>query len=477
MAVEIKTETIDFEGRSTLLVSVRNGESIIGTCSAGYNGLGGSSAINKIFFIGNEPIVNIACPSHGNMQSDKMLALAPGFVGYDQKINAAINNCFEKLNNGEALTSGLREIINMLQDGVYAIYRSDYYPTDGNGSFFWGAYNILHEVHGTAEHGRAVGQRTFNPCFLIPTQPLDYYVPKTKVTTDDLIKRRKVQGIVYHLTGFHSVLLKGHHGAVSCVDNEIPYSCVVIEKIWEPYTNVFVPPQTADMPAAPDIDPENPEVAAAVEASEQTAPQPAPSPTSSVIPEGITGFRGAALKFPLEVLPKDMLRLIIEGRAEYKPRQFDALIAKLNTVRKKALSNNVLPYTVLEKTDGLPDCNMVESAYAVDSLSDEQLDHLLRGDVECNGEIIISPNFYSSIVTACNYLQLTDTKRFVDFSIAILDNPELSATHEYVAHRALSQISNKKLGGFFAGVVSSNDAKYEKILPIARTFVSRSKNV
>lgn len=474
MAAEIKTETIDFEGKSTLLVSVKNGESIIGTCSAGYNGLGGSSSINKIFFIGNEPIVNIACPAHGNMQNDKMLSMAPGFVGYDQKINAAINNCFEKLNNGEGFVSGLREILNMLQDGIYAIYRSDYYPTDGNGSFFWGAYNILHEVHGSAEHGRSVGQRTYNPCFLIPSQPLDYYVPKTKVSTDDVVKRRKVQGIVYHLTGFHSVVLKGHHGAVCCVDNEIPYSCVVIEKVSEPYTNSFVPPRSVESSAASDIDPENPELAAAVEASEQIAPSSVSAPV--MVPEGITGFRSASLKFPLEVLPKDMLRMIIEGRAEYKPRQFDTLIAKLNTIRKKALSNNVLPYTVLEKTDGLPDCNMVESAYAVDSLSDEQLDHLLAGDVECNGEIIISPNFYSSIVTACNYLQLTDTRRFVDFSIAILDNPELSATHEYVAHRALSQISNKKLAGYFAGVVNSNDVRYEKILPIARTFVSRSKN-
>ncbi|MDE7229932.1 MAG: hypothetical protein K2N56_05575 [Oscillospiraceae bacterium] len=471
MAVEIKTETIEYHGRSTMLVSVKNGEAAIGICSAGYNGLGGANAINKIFFIGNDPIVNIVCPARGNNQSDKMLAVAPGFVGYDQKINAVINGCFDKLNGGEALTTGMRDIFNMLQDGVYAVYLSDYYPTDGNSSFFWGAYNILHDVHGTAEHGRVVGQRTFKPCFLIPSQPLDYYAPKTKVNTDDLVKRRKIQGIVYHLSGFHSVVLKGHHGAVCCVDNEVPFTCAVIEKICEPYTKKFVPPQPAAAPV-PDIDPDNPEAAP----SEEAAAAPPPVSVPIAVPEGITGFRCASLKLPLDVFPKDMLRMLIEERAEYKPRQFDILIAKLNTVRKKALSNNVLPFSVLEKTDTLPDCDMVESAYAIDGLSDEQLDHLLAGDVECNGEIIISPNFYSSIVTACNYLQFTDMKRFVDFSIAILDNPELSATHEYVAHRALSQISNKKLGAFFAGVVSSRDAKYEKIMTVAQTFMERSKN-
>lgn len=473
MAVEIKTETIDFQGKSTLLVSVKGGECALGTCSAGYNGLGGSNAINRVFFIGNDPVVNIICPSHASKQSDKLISMCPGFVGYNQKIGAVVNNCFDKLNNGEALGSGLREVFGMLQDGVYAVYMADYYPTDGNNSFFWGAYNILHDVHGTAEHGRVVGQRAFKPCFLIPSQPLDYYAPKTKVNTDDAVKRRKVQGIVYHLSGFHSVVIKGHHGAVCCVDNDIPFSCAVIERIWEPYTKKFVPPQPA-VPSVADTGSENSENP---EASAEEAAVPVSAPAPVAIPEGITGFRCSSLKLPLEVIPKDMLRMLIEGRMEYKPRQFETLIAKLNTVRKKALSNNVLPYSVLEKTEALPDCNMVESAYAVESLSDEQLNHLLAGDVECNGEVIISPNFYSSIVTACNYLQFTDMKRFVDFSIAILDNPELSATHEYVAHRALSQISNKKLGSFFAGVLSSKDAKYEKIMPIAQTFIDRSKKI
>ena len=116
---------------------------------------------------------------------------------------------------------------------------------------------------------------------------------------------------------------------------------------------------------------------------------------------------------------------------------------------------------------------MVESAYAIKSLSDEELNCLLAGDVECNGEVIVSPNFYASIVTACNFLQFTDTQRFVDFSIAIMENPELGATHDYVSRRVCALETNKKLYNFFKSVVDSGDVKYEKIIAAARTFVDR----
>ncbi len=465
MALEIKTETVNYEGVSILLVSVKNSESIIGTCSMGYTGT--LNSISKIFYIGMDPVLNIACPSRGNTVANKMISFCPGYKGLDQKIGGLINNSFSKLNSNEPLGTALREVLGMLQDGVYAVYAADYYPTDGNGTFFWGGYNISHEIRGTAEHGRVVGQRVYKPCFLIPSQPMEYYTPKMKTTIANSVKSRKYQGIVYHLSGFHSVLLKGHHGAVCCMENDIPFKCAVIEKIAEPYTDPFIPQPPKSAESSDNPDPENPEATADSMTVEQIEP-PVPAP------EGITGFRSAALKLPLEVFPKEMLRMIIEGRSEYKPRQFETLNTKLNSARRKAISNNVLPYTVLEKSDLVPDIDMVESAYAVDDLTDEQLNCLLAGDVECNGKVIISPNFYSSIVTACNFLQFSDFKRFVDFSIAILNNPELVATHEYVARRTLSHITNKKLNNFYKDVVASGDPKYEKIFEIAQTFINRA---
>ena len=341
----------------------------------------------------------------------------------------------------------------MLQDGVYKVCISEYYPTDGNGVFFWGGYNVSHEVRGTAEHNRTIGDdKVFKPCFLVPTLPLDSYNNKVIVHTQTLVKGRRIEGIVYHLSGLHSALLKGHHGAVCCAEKDVPFKCAVIEKIAEPYTEAVVP---VAKPAS-----EN--------ASEEEKPAPAVETR-----EGITGFRSPSVKIPLEAFPKDMLRLIINGRPEYKPELFSTLMAKLGTVRRKSVTNNILPLPVLEKAEQMPDYSMVESAYAIKSLSDEELNCLLAGDVECNGEVIVSPNFYASIVTACNFLQFTDTARFVDFSIAVMENPELSATHDYVSRRACTLETNKKLYNFFKSVVDSGNVKYDKIIVAARTFVER----
>ena len=475
MGVDIKSETVDYGGQSTLLVSVKGGSGIIGTCIAGNADVSGNAGSRmRLFYIGSDPVINLICPGRGSKRSDKLLSFSPGFVGYDANINMAITNSFNKLNEGDSLLSGLRDIINLLEDGVYTVYYSDYYPTDGNGIFFWGGYNIPHEVRGTAEYNRVIGDRTFKPCFLLPTQPMDYYAGKTKMSTDGQVKKRKVQGIVYHVTGLFSALLKGHHGAVSCVDMGVPFRCAVIEKIAEPYTDkIYVTPPSSVPPsgAAEGVDPEAADAAEQIDVASEAAPVAvAVTPT-----KGITGFRSPSVKIPLDVFPKEMLRQLIEGRSEYKPEHFNIIEAKLQTVRRKSINNNCLPISVLERAEQMPDCEMVESAFAIDKLTDEQLDCLLRGDVECNGDVIISPNFYSSIVTACSFLQFKDTKRFVDFSIAIMENPELSAAHDYAARRVSNRVNDQKVYSFFKKAVDSNDAKYDKIIPIAQVFIKHFK--
>lgn len=477
LSVDIKSETIDFDGQSALLISVKDGGGVIGTCTAGSTDQSGStSSRTRLFYIGGDPVLNLVCPNRANKQSDKLVSFSPGFQGYDQKINAALTNGFNRLNEGESLSSGLRDVFGLLEDGVYTAYYADYYPTDGNGIFFWGAYNISHEVHGTAEHNRAIGDRTYKPCFLLPTQPMDYYAARTKIGTDEQVKKRRVQGIVYHVSGLYSALLKGHHGAVSCVDSGVPFRCAVIEKITEPYIErKITAPIAPPPPPVEDIDPEAPEAAEQLDAAAES-PAPVSEPASELPTNGVTGFRSPSVKIPLGAFPKDMLRQLIEGRSEYKPEHFNIIAAKLMTIRRKSINNNVLPYSVLERAEQMPDCEMVESAYAIDELTDEQLDCLLTGNVECGGKVIVSPNFYSSIVTACSFLQFKDIKRFVDFSIAVMENPELVAAHEYVARRVSSQSENSKIYSFFKNVVDSGDSKYDKIIPIAQTFIKRFNN-
>ena len=472
MSVDIKTETVDFDGKSALLVTVKDGSCIIGTCSMGcVEQSGNLSARLRMFYIGSDPVLNLICPSRANKQSDKLVSFSPGFQGYDIKINDALTNSFNRLNNGESLGSGLRDVFGLLEDGVYTVYYSDYYPTDGNGNFYWGAYNISHEVHGTAEHNRAIGDREYRPCFLLPTQPMDYFAPRVKVGIDEQVKTRRVQGIAYHVSGLYSALLKGHHGSVFCVENNIPFRCAVIEKITEPYVE-RKPRSAVSAPPAGEVDPEAPNAAEQLDAEQTPAENPDDGIDNAGI-NGITGFRSPSVKIPLYAFPRDVLKQLIESRTEFKPPHFNIMAAKLLTTRRKSINNNAMPRSVLERAEQMPDCEMVESAYAIDELTDEQLNCLLRGEVECNGKLIVSPNFYSSIITACSFLQFKDPKRFVDFSIAIMESPELSAAHEYVARRVASQTSNSKVFNFFKTVSESNDVKYDKIHFIAQTYVRR----
>ena len=74
-------------------------------------------------------------------------------------------------------------------------------------------------------------------------------------------------------------------------------------------------------------------------------------------------------------------------------------------------------------------------------------------------------------MTACNYLQFTNPKKFVEFSLAILDNPELYATHEYIANR-ISRVTSKEVYAFFKAVLANSDPGYEKIANIADKYVT-----
>ncbi len=445
MGVELKSEYVDLGGSNVLLVSVKGSKSIIGTCCTGHNlTRGDSSAVNRIFYIGTDPAVNLSCPNNGDKRTDRLVSFCTGYAGMSHEIAEVLETSLNKINRGDSLENGLRELFMTLADGVYTVYPCEYYPTDGAGTFFWGAYNVAHEVHGTAPHNRTIGKdKTYRPCFLIPGNTLDNFSTKKRGIAEEAVKTRTYQGIVYHLSGLHSVLLKGHHGAVCCAEQDIPFKCAVIERIDEPYIAPYIPPAAAEG--------EN-----------------APAPES---PEGVTGFRSASVKIPLEFFPKDMLRNLLENRADCKPAQYANISRKLTIVRRKTLSNNMIPKPIHNRCELMPDCEMIESAFAINNLSEGQIEALLSGDTEFNGEVIISPNFYTSIVTACNYLQFHDERRFVEFGIAIMDNPDLYATHEYIAKRVSRLPNNRKIYSFFKSVQTSDNAAYEKIYYTADRYV------
>ena len=451
------------------LVMVSGGSGAVGTCSAGMAEGADHPSHTRLFYIGAEPIIRIVSQSRDNKYSDKLMSMCQGLQETNPEMREVFTEAFNRLNRGESPAAALRDVFQLLEDGVYAVYLTDCYPTDGSGTFFWGAYNLMREVRGTAEKNRVIGdRRTYKPCFLVPSTPLNMFAMKTKVGTDEAVKSRRVQGIAYHLSGMHAVLLKGHHGAVSAAEKGIAFRCVMIEKITSPY---FDPPAPAPTPAPAPAPAPAATAAAPAPAEGQPAENAAAAP-KAVVTEGITGFRSPSIKVPIEQLTSDMLKAIVEGRSEYKPDHYRTLLKKLGTVRKKTVTNNVIPYSVREQCERMPDCEMMESTCAIDVLTDEQLGALLAGDTELNGSVIISQNLYTSIITACSYLQFKDTKRFADFVTAILDKPELSATHEYIARRALNVSGNAKLYNFFKAAAEGGDIKYEKIRDAAAQYIA-----
>ncbi len=459
MSVDIKSEHVAIGGANVLLVGVRGGSAVFGVCSAGHNlQRGDISTVKKIFYVGNEPAVVMNCPNNGDKRTDRIMSMSPGYGGMPHEISQVFADSLSKINRGESLEMGLREVFALMPDGVYTVYPSEYYPTDGSGIFFWGAYNVGHEVHGSADYNRTIGMdKTYRPCFLVPCKTLDYYTARNQFIADEYAKSAKYHGIVYHLAGLHSVLLRGYHNASACAAAEIPFKCAVIERISDTFT----------IPAA--VAKEEPKPVAEGENAENAEAAPAPVRAAEPV-EGITGFRSASVKIPIDIMPKEMLRILLETRSEQKPQQYAPIIHKLSVVRRRTISNSVIPTPVHEKCELMPDCEMIESAFAISSITEEQLQALLSGDVEYNGEVIITPNFYSSIVTACNYLQFHDERRFIEFGISIMENPELYATHEYIAKR-IARVTNKRIYQYFKSVVASGEPHYDKILITADRYI------
>ena len=107
LAADIKSETVELDGQNAVLISVKDGAGIIGTCSAGHlENTGSVSTLTRIFYIGSDPVINLVCPNHANKVSEKLVSFSPGFQGYDQKINGALTSGFNRLNDGESLASG-----------------------------------------------------------------------------------------------------------------------------------------------------------------------------------------------------------------------------------------------------------------------------------------------------------------------------------------------------------------------------------
>jgi hypothetical protein len=258
---------------------------------------------------------------------------------------------------------------------------------------------------------------------LIPTlSPAEFSEPKVKAQREKMRAGKKIGGLAYHLSGMYSALLDGHHSATACLLGDADFRCVVVE----PINNVLY---------------------GDVEHAAQHDREPK-----------ITALSCPYVKIPVEEIPSAVLESFLLRRTGVRPKYFPELVKKAGkTIRTS--NRRSIPKEVLIKAELLPDCAVIESAYAVTELTDEQLDALLAGETKLGDETIISHNYYNSVVTACNYLQYEDFERFFNFASSIITNPDLTATHKYVMER-LCSISDEKIYNLFVTLNDNADSMH-----------------
>lgn len=428
--------------REFLLADVIKSTRNVGFCNitGRLSGIGDRYPVTELFYAGEEPLVSIIRPSINDKTSNRLMSQI-GIITDDNiktRLSAAGDNYFTY---SQSLSKSLQPVLEILDTGLYVCHVSKMIPSDGAGNFFWNAYTVRHEVTGSAEHNNVIGkENNYIPCFLVPTTNIsDYSEQKTRAQLDKLKAGKKVGGVAFHLSGLFSALLDGHHSSVACLLNDSDFNCIVIESVRQVlYEN------------------------------QETASEYGREPK-------IVALSSPYAKVPLSGVPEGMLENFLLKRYHEKPLNYDLLKSKA-TRTLRVVSKRLLSPQVYLKADLLPDCAMIESAHAVTSLSDEQIEALLSGEIRYNDEIIISGNYYNSVVTACNYLQYVDFDRFLYFAISIMKNPDLSATHKYIADR-LSNIINEQIYAYFNEITAENDNSHIEIRGVAESYVARYNNL
>ncbi|MCL2754733.1 MAG: hypothetical protein FWD35_03315 [Oscillospiraceae bacterium] len=423
MSPYVAITTMNVGGREFILAEVARGKSKLGV----FRHTTTASTSTDVFFMDDEPVINIFNPYTLNETADKIIHQVSAWEKVDDPISvrltAAIDNFYLY---EQGLARSMLPVLELLSPGLYVIHEAQVHPCDGAGRFFWSAYTNPQAYGGTSEKNSAIGHNNFTPSFLIPTRhPADFRLQRMMECEENLKKGKTLAGIAYHVVGMFSALLEGHHSATAALNNDIRFKCIMIE----PLNGIMY---------------NNLEGIASLGKA-----------TGKVIVRDDDNRRIVALScpyvnIPLEELPDDSLERFLISRKSIKPISYSVIRTKMNK-SAKTISKRAIPMAIYDKSAQLPRHAMVEEAAAIDYLSEEQLEALVSGEVKHNDDYIISSNLHTSIGAACNYLHVLDFERFLTFTVGILKNEELVSVHKFVAER-LFGIIHPSIHEYFAEI-------------------------
>jgi len=411
-----------------LLVSVTNSDGIIGICDTSIK----SGVRRKSLYAASECLVDIQYRENSN-DTNRVIWQTSSIDKAKSVLGSRLPKACENYFSGSApLSKALMPILEMLANGLYVVHVGKVYPTDGAGNFFWDAFTVKHEIFGSAPYNPVIGDgKCYSPPFLIPTQSFAGYTESgVSVVSDKLANGKKVGGIAYHISGMFSALLEGHTNAAACVANNMDFNCIIIE----PLNSVIY------------------------------------GEPGSIEENKVIALSCPFVKIAFENISRKMLENFLLHRSVCVPREYNEIKWKAD----KMLSNGVLARRVSAAIDrnveGMPDAEMMASAFAITELTDNDLDVLLSGSTtDQDGRVIISQNYFESITYAINFLQLKDRRRFIEFSESIIKNPDLAGAYGYVANR-LKYVMDAKVNELFKYISESEDTNYTAIKPIAERY-------
>ncbi len=212
-----------------LLFTVRNGSGKLRIVWYQYGDHGES---RSALLLGDTPLLQIQ--SSGCPTCESLLAAGYGLPEDSAQLRAARAALDRPYAGLEEALERLRPLLGLLPSGVYVLSHSLYYPTDGDGRFFWDVPSDLSPCRATAEYYDTQQYTTLPcfPCFLYPTQGADKYDPRRTGHY-----RRMLQGgetpapaLAYALWGYVSVLLDGHHRACACALEGARLPCLTISR-------------------------------------------------------------------------------------------------------------------------------------------------------------------------------------------------------------------------------------------------------
>lgn len=412
-----------------LLISIVNGKGAVGLCDTS----AAAGTTRETFYVEGESLINTLSPANdptANRQIWQCSSIDKCAGSARKLFEEAAEEFFYE---NAPLSKAVLPVLELLTDGIYVVHVDKAYPTDGAGNFFWNAYLVRHELNGSAPLNPVFGEdKCYSPPYLVPTRSCSTYNEQNMTTALSRLRRgRRIGGIAYHLSGMFSALLGGHMNAAACLKRGADFPCIIIEPLSE--------------------------VLYAEDGQNGSA--------------RVAGLGCPYIKLPIAEVSRNMIECFLLNRRCAVPDFYGTVRAHAEKILQPKNAIKEMPL-LTKRAEALPDAEMLASAFAVKELTDEQLDLLLSGETTQNDQVIISPNYYESIVYACNFLQYTSPERFIRFTVSILSTPALSATFRYVAER-LRYTMDARINEAFTEALNSEEPAYLPLKEAAKQYTDR----